>query len=43
LQCGGKFLMRSCKMPSGNEMPVFGIGTWRMGEGHAKGKIVITI
>ena len=24
--------MRSCKMPSGNEMPVFGIGTWRMGE-----------
>ena len=25
--------MRSCKMPSGNEMPVFGIGTWRMGEG----------
>jgi diketogulonate reductase-like aldo/keto reductase len=24
--------MRSCKMPSGVEMPVFGIGTWRMGE-----------
>ena len=24
--------MRSCKMPSGDEMPVFGIGTWRMGE-----------
>jgi diketogulonate reductase-like aldo/keto reductase len=24
--------MRSCKMPSGAEMPVFGIGTWRMGE-----------
>ena len=24
--------MRSCKMPSGSEMPVFGIGTWRMGE-----------
>jgi diketogulonate reductase-like aldo/keto reductase len=24
--------MRSCKMPSGNSMPVFGIGTWRMGE-----------
>jgi diketogulonate reductase-like aldo/keto reductase len=24
--------MRSCKMPSGTEMPVFGIGTWRMGE-----------
>jgi diketogulonate reductase-like aldo/keto reductase len=28
--------MRSCKMPSGNEMPVFGIGTWRMGESRAK-------
>ncbi len=24
--------MRSCKMPSGVEMPIFGIGTWRMGE-----------
>ena len=24
--------MRSCKMPSGAEMPAFGIGTWRMGE-----------
>jgi diketogulonate reductase-like aldo/keto reductase len=24
--------MRSCKMPSGVNMPVFGIGTWRMGE-----------
>jgi diketogulonate reductase-like aldo/keto reductase len=24
--------MRSCKMPSGAKMPVFGIGTWRMGE-----------
>ncbi len=24
--------MRSCKLPSGSEMPVFGIGTWRMGE-----------
>ncbi len=24
--------MHSCKMPSGAEMPVFGIGTWRMGE-----------
>ena len=24
--------MRSCRMPSGAEMPVFGIGTWRMGE-----------
>lgn len=24
--------MRSCQMPSGVEMPVFGIGTWRMGE-----------
>lgn len=24
--------MRSCKMPSGADMPVFGIGTWRMGE-----------
>jgi len=24
--------MRSCKMPSGALMPVFGIGTWRMGE-----------
>jgi len=23
-------------MPSGNEMPVFGIGTWRMGEGGRK-------
>jgi len=28
--------MRSCKMPSGNEMPVFGLGTWRMGESRAK-------
>jgi len=28
--------MRSCKMPSGNEMPAFGIGTWRMGEGGRK-------
>jgi diketogulonate reductase-like aldo/keto reductase len=25
--------MRSCKLPSGADMPVFGIGTWRMGEG----------
>lgn len=24
--------MRSCKMPSGANIPVFGIGTWRMGE-----------
>jgi diketogulonate reductase-like aldo/keto reductase len=33
LRCNaGKFSMRSCKMPSGVEMPVFGIGTWRMGE-----------
>ena len=24
--------MRSCNMPSGAKMPVFGIGTWRMGE-----------
>ena len=24
--------MRSCNMPSGAQMPVFGIGTWRMGE-----------
>ncbi len=24
--------MRSCKLPSGTTMPVFGIGTWRMGE-----------
>jgi diketogulonate reductase-like aldo/keto reductase len=28
--------MRSCKLPSGAEMPVFGIGTWRMGEGARK-------
>jgi diketogulonate reductase-like aldo/keto reductase len=28
--------MRSCKLPSGAEMPVFGIGTWRMGESAAK-------
>jgi diketogulonate reductase-like aldo/keto reductase len=26
------FLMRSCKLPSGAAMPVFGLGTWRMGE-----------
>jgi diketogulonate reductase-like aldo/keto reductase len=24
--------MRSCKLPSGGNIPVFGIGTWRMGE-----------
>ena len=24
--------MRSCKLPSGATMPVFGLGTWRMGE-----------
>jgi diketogulonate reductase-like aldo/keto reductase len=24
--------MHSCKMPSGGQMPAFGIGTWRMGE-----------
>lgn len=24
--------MRTVKFPSGNEMPVFGLGTWRMGE-----------
>jgi diketogulonate reductase-like aldo/keto reductase len=26
------FLMRSCKLPSGANMPVLGLGTWRMGE-----------
>jgi diketogulonate reductase-like aldo/keto reductase len=26
------FVMRSCKLPSGAAMPVFGLGTWRMGE-----------
>src|ERR1700761_5866098 len=26
------FPMRSVKLPSGAQMPVFGIGTWRMGE-----------
>src|SRR5436190_2626780 len=26
------FFMRSCKLPSGASMPVFGLGTWRMGE-----------
>ena len=24
--------MRSCKLPSGAALPVFGLGTWRMGE-----------
>jgi diketogulonate reductase-like aldo/keto reductase len=24
--------MRQLKLPSGNVMPVFGLGTWRMGE-----------
>jgi diketogulonate reductase-like aldo/keto reductase len=28
--------MRSCKMPSGATMPVFGFGTWRMGESARK-------
>jgi diketogulonate reductase-like aldo/keto reductase len=28
--------MRSCKLPSGAEMPAFGIGTWRMGESARK-------
>jgi diketogulonate reductase-like aldo/keto reductase len=28
--------MRSCKLPSGAELPVFGIGTWRMGENGRK-------
>jgi diketogulonate reductase-like aldo/keto reductase len=27
------FMMRSCKLPSGSTIPVFGLGTWRMGEG----------
>jgi diketogulonate reductase-like aldo/keto reductase len=27
-----KFVMRSLALPSGAKMPVFGIGTWRMGE-----------
>jgi diketogulonate reductase-like aldo/keto reductase len=26
------FFMRSCKLPSGAALPVFGLGTWRMGE-----------
>jgi diketogulonate reductase-like aldo/keto reductase len=26
------FMMRSCKLPSGATLPVFGLGTWRMGE-----------
>lgn len=28
--------MQFCKMPSGALMPVFGIGTWRMGEGSRR-------
>ncbi|HZQ00005.1 MAG TPA: aldo/keto reductase [Reyranella sp.] len=28
--------MRSCKLPSGAAMPVFGIGTWRMGESRTR-------
>ncbi len=28
--------MRSCSLPSGAALPVFGIGTWRMGESRAR-------
>jgi len=28
--------MRQLKLPSGNAMPVFGLGTWRMGEQHER-------
>ena len=28
--------MRQLKLPSGNTMPVFGVGTWRLGEQHER-------
>ncbi len=30
--------MRYVKLPSGNQMPVFGLGTWRMGEQQSRSK-----
>ncbi len=35
--------MRSLDLPSGNRMPVFGVGTWRMGEhrDHLQGEIEV--
>jgi len=35
--------MRQLKLPSGNAMPVFGLGTWRMGEQHQHGQAEVDV